>query len=358
MNMNLNYIDFHQFDIKIDSVISDEDYCIGNDEKMSSLWTPFLSFPITKLCNFHCQYCGIGGEATASSQPQISVNEVQRIVDIAVTKNIKKFRITGGEPFTHPDIRQIFHIFQEKGYFTLINTNGSLIMRNSSLINELSDNFRFAVSLDTLHPEKLSRISRYNNHHEIIDGINLLKSRGLLMRINMVVSTLNYEEIYDMIDFCSELECDLKLLDIVSVPVPFGERKSIYQEISSLENDFLNKCDEVYTHEYTRGFGTPCKRYRFENVYVTIKNSTKGSHYDINGQSPICLGCPEFPCHEGLYDLFALSDGRICSCRWTETQKFTDTAQQIDFLISAFKKAVYVKRNDNENMRIRKELDK
>lgn len=356
--MENKYIDFHQFDVKIDLITPDEDYCLGNGEKEQEKWIPFLSFPITKQCNFRCQYCGLGGEATASNQRLISVDEVSRIVDIALKKNIKKFRITGGEPFTHPHIREILNIFNEKGVFTLINTNGSLIKKHKELINNLNSNFRFAVSLDSLKPERLSAISRYHNHKDVIDGINILKSKGLLMRINMVVSSINYDEVYDIISFCQELGCDLKLLDIVSVPVPFGERDSIYQEISSLEKEFVNNCDEIHTHEYTRGFGTPCHRFRFGDVYVTIKNSTKGSHYDIEGDSPVCLGCPEFPCHEGLYDLFALSDGRICSCRWTEKQIFTSTEQQIDFLIKAFKKSIYVKRFDNKNMRIRQELNK
>ena len=105
-------------------------------------------------------------------------------------------------------------------------------------------------------------------------------------------------------------------------------------------------------------FNCRYKRYKFGNVYVTVRNSTKGSHYDIKGISPVCFGCPEFPCHEGLYDIFALSDGRICSCRWTEKQKFSDTAKQIEFLINAFKKSFFIKRNNNNNMRIRNEFIK
>lgn len=356
--MKTKFVDFHQYDSRIDLITSDEEYCLGNGQKEHEKWIPFLSFPITKQCNFHCQYCGMGGEATASNQRLISVDEVSRIVNIAIEKGIKKFRITGGEPFTHPQIADILNIFNEKGCFTLINTNGSLIKKHTSIINNLNSNFKFAVSLDSLKPDRLLSISKYNNHQDILDGIRVLTTKGLLMRINMVVSTINHDEVYDTINFCQELGCDLKLLDIVSVPVPFGDRNSIYQEISSLEEEFVCNCDEILSHEYTRGFGTPCRRYRFGKVHVTIKNSIKGSHYDIEGDSPICKECPDFPCHEGLYDLFALSDGRICSCRWTEKQMFTSTEQQIDYLIKGFKKSVYVKRCDNNNMRIRNELTK
>lgn len=95
-------------------------------------------------------------------------------------------------------------------------------------------------------------------------------------------------------------------------------------------------------------------RYRFGNCVATIKNSTKGSHYD---QHEICRSCVDFPCHEGLYDLFCLSDGRICSCRWTERQKFENASDQIGYLITRFKQAEYICTDRYDNMRVREELN-
>lgn len=354
--MSNEFRDFHQYDTELEAFISNTEYCLDEEDKKSDLWIPFLSFPITQVCNFHCLYCGTGGEATASDTRMITAKQVKDIVDIALEKKIKKFRITGGEPFTHPQIKEILDIFNKCGCFTLINTNGSLILKNQDLIKNLKNNFRFAVSLDTLKPKKLDVISGYKKHQEIIEGIRLLAERNLLMRINMVVNTHNYDEIYDIIEFCKELKCDLKLLDVVSVPVPFGNRKSIYKEITSLEQEFFEHCDGIYSHEYTRGFGTPCVKYRFGKVNVTVKNSVKGSHYDREGENAICKNCPYFPCHEGLYDLFALADGRICSCRWTEKQMFNDTSAQIDYLIEAFRRSKFVQREENNDMIMRGDL--
>lgn len=185
----------------------------------------------------------------------------------------------------------IFYLFfSELGYFTLVNTNGSLLTRKKDLLSKLSQNIRFAVSLDTLKAEKLPMISKNNCLKDVLEGIHLLKKYGLLMRVNMVVGKHNYDEIFDIIHFCQDLECDLKILDIVSVPVPFGKRGSIYQEVTTLEKKLAEECDDIYSHEYTRGFGTPCFRYRFGKTYVTVKNSTKGSHYDRDGNG-ICSDC-------------------------------------------------------------------
>ena len=352
----MNYRDFHDFDSVISRQADDIEYCIGIHEKKDDKWVPFLSFPITQTCNFHCLYCGTGGEATASVNHTIEVSKVKQIVNIACEKGIRKFRITGGEPFTHKDIGEILEIFNQLGAFTLINTNGSLLTNHENLLRGLNTNFKFAVSLDTLAPEKLKLISGVDVHAQVIDGIRLLNELGLLMRINMVVTKLNYHEIFDMIQFCNVLGCDLKLLDVVSVPVPFGSRQKVYQEISSLEKIFAEKCDRILSHEYTRGFGTPCKRYCFGKTCVTVKNSVKSSHYDRNGENAICAGCFYFPCHEGLYDLFALADGRICSCRWTEKQVSEDASKQMDYLIQAFKRSEYIPKPNNEDMLERREL--
>ena len=354
--MMTTQFDFHLMDQKISATLRDEEYCSSLKDSDTLYWIPFLSFPITQSCNFKCIYCGVGGEATASEKKLISIKDIENVVSIASSKGIRKFRITGGEPFTHPDIDRILEMMSDFGFFTLINTNGSLITKHSHVIQKLNTNLHFAVSFDTLQPNLLKSISGVSCHSKIVDGIKLLKSFSLLMRLNTVVTTLNIKEIPDIINFCKELNCDLKLLDVVSVPVPFGKRNTIYQEISSLEASFAKQCDEILFHEYTRGFGTPCRRYRFGNVYVTIKNSVKGSHYDRRGTDAICAHCPYFPCHEGLYDIFALSDGRICSCRWTEQQRFTNISDQIDYLITAFRRSEYVNTQDNGDMKSREDL--
>lgn len=347
--------DFHEFDVPLSQTLDDKDYCLACADKRSDVWVPFLSFPITKRCNFRCAYCGVGGEATASDNAQIEPQQIRTIVSLAAQKGIRKFRLTGGEPFTHREVGRILEIFNEFGYFTLINTNGSLLTEHEGLLRTLRSNFRFAVSLDTLVPERLKEISCVDMHKQIIDGIMLLRELGLLMRINTVVTQMNFHEIPDILSFCQKLGCDLKLLDVVSVPVPFGDRQSIYQEISTLERKMSEGCDEILSHEYTRGFGTPCKRYRFGKTCVTVKNSVKGSHYDI-GDGGLCCKCQYYPCHEGLYDIFALSDGRLCSCRWTEVQKCEKMDSQLDFLINAFRRSVFVSRSSNADMCARTEL--
>jgi MoaA/NifB/PqqE/SkfB family radical SAM enzyme len=348
-----HYFDFHEKDIQISSDMDNEIYCSKLNKVKPADWIPFLSFPITKHCNFRCIYCGFGGEATGSEQDVTDLDFIKSIVPVAIARGVRKFRVTGGEPLLHSDIGNILKYFSELGYFTLVNSNGSLVTKKRHVLTELLPNIRFAVSLDTLRPNRLQQISGRDCLSDVLEGIHFLKSKNLLLRLNMVVGQHNYDEIYDIITFCNELSCDLKILDIVSVPVPFGQRQDYYKEVSSLEKEFKQRCDGIFSHEYTRGFGTPCFKYKFGNTYVTVKNSAKGSHYDVDG---ICSSCPYFPCHEGLYDIFALSDGGLCSCRWSERQFSEDQGEQLDFLINSFRKSRFIPVNSTIGMTPRTDL--
>lgn len=352
-----NYFDFHTKDVEIGWDENWNEYCAMRSSEKEADWLPFLSFPITKRCNFHCLYCGMGGEATASTDDYIPLELIKKYVEYGIARGLKKFRITGGEPFLHPQISDILNFLASTGAYVLVNTNGSLITRNQEWLSKLPPTVKFAVSFDTLKQESLTIISNSRNHKEIVDGVRFLKKNGNLLRLNMVINKHNCGEVYDIINFCQELGCDLKILDVVSVPVPFSpDRQDFYREVNTLEREFAEKCDAIYSHEYSRGFGTPCYRYRFGNIYVTVKNSKKGSHYDINSGDAICKQCKYFPCHEGLYDLFCLSDGRLCSCRWTEKQKYDDVLKQMDWLIEIFKRAVFIYTGDNQDMKIREDL--
>lgn len=347
------YYDFHSEDTSIRQFPSSRYDYVGDRKALD--WNPFLSFPILKACNFKCMYCGFGGEATASSNRAISLQTIKSITQKAISHGITKFRVTGGEPFLHSEIIDILQYFSELGYYTLINTNGSLVSNYSKELSKFNKNIRFAVSLDTLQPEKLVAISGRNSLESVLAGINILNQYGLLLRCNMVVGKHNIDEVFSIINYCQEKSCDLKLLDIVSVPLPYGKRSDFYQEIISLEEKLRTECDEILSHEYSRKFGTPCYRYRFGNVNVTVKNSRMGSHYDLC-DGGICEKCQYFPCHEGLYDIFALSDGRLCACRWTEKQSFLDIDKQMEFLLEAFKRSEYYLKGQQVDMARRLDL--
>lgn len=334
------YDDFHSSDVELLGLIDNKKYCTQlTPEEEETI--PYLSFPLLKTCNFACVYCGEAGEATASNLDEISLTKIKELVGAATKLGVKKFRITGGEPFLHNDIASILRYLDGVGCYSHVNTNGSLVIEHKDLIEQLNNSsLNFVISLDTLKPERFLKIARPRDARFTLEntlaGIELLSSLGLLCRINMVVTSLNIDEVFDMIKFCSDHKCLLKLLDLVSVPVPFGKRLDYYVDLTELETALREKCEGVVSHSYSKRYGVPCVRYKYGNTLVTLKNGIKGTHFDKEG---ICKGCTYYPCHEGLYDMFAYPDGKICPCRWNDTQHSDDPEKQLAYIIEGFHRA-------------------
>lgn len=332
------------------------DYIIDSDHKHTEEIIPFVSFPIVSACPFSCIYCGQGGENTISPLPTM---KLETIMDIAVhlkRAGVRKVRLTGGEPLVHPEIGDIIRFLSESGFYVLVNTNGLLVEDKLDALMRTSSNIHFAVSLDTLDPVKFDKISRTTgNFDKVMRGIQLLKKLGYLMRINMVVGSFNFDEVDDMIAFCRENRCDLKLQEVASVPYPHHEWSSIHADLSQLEVGLTQRAKSVIVHEYARSFGIPVKVFEIDGVMVTLKSMNQGSRYELDG---LCKSCPHLPCHEGLYDIYVLADGSIAACRWCRFGSLETFAADLDKAILAFQNASYIGGHQLQNMTRCEELSK
>ena len=75
-------------------------------------------------CNLHCRWCDTPRARTEGRE--MSLDEiVDRVVDLAC----RRVEVTGGEPLTQPACTQLIGRLCERGYETLIETNGSLDIR-------------------------------------------------------------------------------------------------------------------------------------------------------------------------------------------------------------------------------------
>ena len=324
------------------------DYIVDPENKGLD-FVPFISFPITHACPFKCIYCGEGGENTISN---IHLTDLTTIIDLctkAKRLGIKKVRLTGGEPLTHPQIADILRYLSEEGFYVLVNTNGLLVEKNKEILMRPSKNIHFAVSLDTLKKDRFKFISQTTeeNLDTVLRGIDILKELGYLMRINMVVGKFNIDEVSDMIEFCRNHGCDLKLQEIASVPYPHLNWNEIHCDFHDIEKYLEEKADRVLVHDYASKIGIPVKIYDVNNVYVTLKAMYYGSRYETE---EFCKDCPHFPCHEGLYDVYVLGDGSLATCRWRRFGSLDSFESDMSKAIEIFRKARYLGCNNLKRM--------
>ena len=68
-----------------------------------------LRISITQRCNFQCAYCHREGEVKRAnvSAEKMSVEEIVRIASVAVSLDISRIKLTGGEPLMRKDLCEI-----------------------------------------------------------------------------------------------------------------------------------------------------------------------------------------------------------------------------------------------------------
>lgn len=157
----------------------------------------YLRISVTDRCNLRCTYCmPEEGIQMMNHADILSYEEISEVVRVAVSLGIDKFRITGGEPLVRKDIvKLVAQLASIEGVRDLsITTNGMFL---EELAQPLKDAglHRANISLDTLDPEKFSKITRGGDINSVFRGITAARDAGLKpIKINCVVFKSSKEQ--------------------------------------------------------------------------------------------------------------------------------------------------------------------
>ncbi|MFO7896108.1 MAG: radical SAM protein [Candidatus Cloacimonadales bacterium] len=77
-------------------------------------------------CNLRCNYC----DSTYSYQEKFSLAKQEILTKIQEFSPVKLVEITGGEPLLQPEVYELFSLLSAEGYQILLETNGSLSLKN------------------------------------------------------------------------------------------------------------------------------------------------------------------------------------------------------------------------------------
>ncbi len=77
-------------------------------------------------CNLRCDYC----DTTYSYKSEISLSVDDITTKIKEYHPVKLVEITGGEPLLQPEVYQLFESLQKNGYTILLETNGSISLKD------------------------------------------------------------------------------------------------------------------------------------------------------------------------------------------------------------------------------------
>ena len=143
-----------------------------------------LRLSVTDRCNLRCQYCM--PEEEYSWLPQSGVltfDEVVRTLRIFLSLGVEKVRLTGGEPLLRRDVEQLVGMVAKlDGLRELaMTTNGVLLADKAESLRQQGLQ-RITVSLDTLDPAVFRSLSRRDDLHRVLVGIEAAQRAGFRTR--------------------------------------------------------------------------------------------------------------------------------------------------------------------------------
>jgi MoaA/NifB/PqqE/SkfB family radical SAM enzyme len=164
---------------------------------------------LTEQCNLNCVYCeDFGARRNHHNQKPLPVEQVLKILGI-IRSGVDALMLTGGEPFTHPDIDQIVIQAKKELKFkelTLI-SNGFLLPQHETALASLD---RLIISLDSIDPQLLSQTIGVPpaSAQTIITNVGAYAAQqshfGYQMIVNAVLTPETLPGADKLLEFCIE----------------------------------------------------------------------------------------------------------------------------------------------------------
>jgi GTP 3',8-cyclase len=177
-----------------------------------------LRISITDRCNFRCTYCmPAEGMQWLARDELLTYEEQARIVRVCVERyGFESVRITGGEPTLRAHLPRLVAMLAPLGIDIAMTTNG---VKLPEMAHDLAASGlrRINVSLDSLRPDVFHALTRRDDLHRVLAGIDAALDAGLdPVKINCVVMRgVNDDEIVDLAAFGREKGVGVRFIEFM-----------------------------------------------------------------------------------------------------------------------------------------------
>ena len=218
---------------------------------------PSVNYHLWKSCNMSCGFCF----ATFQDIPRrilpkghLGPDDSLIIVEELARAGFQKINFAGGEPTLCPWLPDLITRAKELGLSTAMVTNGSLL--TPTWIDAVTGHLDWvALSIDSLNPDTLRQLGRTTRSGplgatEYLDMADMLKHRGIRLKINTVVTSFSLDE--DLTDFIIEACPERwKLFQVLPVEDQNGSTIGDYVVSDDKFHDYVAMCRRVEEQQIT-----------------------------------------------------------------------------------------------------------
>ena len=174
---------------------------------------------VTNRCPLECAHCynNLPMADAGARRRELTLDEHRRLLDELADLGCLWILFSGGEIFARADFLDIYRYAKSKGFLVTLFTNGTLITeRIADFLAELPP-FDIEITLygrTKATYESLTGIP--GSFEKCLRGIELLRERGLPLKLKTVALTINKHEIAAMKRFAEELGVEFKFDPMIS----------------------------------------------------------------------------------------------------------------------------------------------
>lgn len=201
----------------------------------------YMRISITDRCNLRCRYCMPCEIESLHHEDILRFEEILKICSLATSLGIKKFKITGGEPFVRRGCMDFLkRLKTTRGVEQVtLTTNGVLLKESLPELKEMGID-GINISLDALKEDVYEEITGQAALTEVMEAIILSQELGIKTKVNSVLlKGLNDGEFWDLLHLARDYKVDVRFIEIM--PIGYGRDYEGYDK-----NELLAKIRQRY----------------------------------------------------------------------------------------------------------------
>src|SRR5438093_12584083 len=163
-----------------------------------------LRLSVTDRCNLRCEYCMPEDDYVwLPREDVLQFEETAALVDVFIALGVNKLRLTGGEPLLRRDLAALVRMLAAKpGLIDLaLTTNGVLLAEHAEALRAAGLG-RITVSLDTLHPDRFTSLTRFDSLDAVLAGADAgSHAFGRFKIDSVIIRGVNDDELADLVEY-------------------------------------------------------------------------------------------------------------------------------------------------------------
>ncbi len=209
---------------------------------------------ITCRCNLKCVMCYTDCFNTPEHiARELSLEEILRIMDEMKTAGVVELVLTGGEPMSRPDFKEIYIHAVNAGFLTTLYTNGTFMNASWMEIFKVYPPAMIEISYHGSSAKTFDAVTAISGSHQKVKAaIELLSKNEIPLCLKTTALDMNYEEILAIKNEVQSMQGPLFRLGRDLRPLANGDRSVLHYQVSDERLYALSLKDEELMSEESR----------------------------------------------------------------------------------------------------------